>query len=204
MENNSGFGSSYVEDQLNNLRRVRGNRFVEDLTRAAQSGGNTWRIAEQFGVSKFLVGLLRDYHAKGPVERSVLRLAYLRAAVVLLAIILSACNYASTVVLYNRTTYPSSGGARVFADSSQIGRPYRIIGYVESKGGVWAAKEEMLDDMLHQAGRAGADGLIELQFYDRTGYNKNIGSYEKPAAKALMIRYVRTPKPTASTPESPE
>ncbi len=80
MENNFGFGSSSVEDRLNKLRRDRGNRFVVELLRAARRGDNTWRIAERFGVSKFLVGLLRDYRITPRPERSVLRLVYLKDA----------------------------------------------------------------------------------------------------------------------------
>lgn len=105
MENNSGFGSSYVEDQLNNLRRVRGNRFAEDLTRAAQSGGNTWRIAEQFGVSKFLIGLLRDYRITQRPKRIVLRLAYLKLAAVLLLFVVVTASAQSTFDFWGLTSY---------------------------------------------------------------------------------------------------
>jgi len=87
MENNFSFGSSSVEDRLSKLRRDRGNRFVEELLRAARRGDNTWRIAERFGVSKFLVGLLRDHCVTPRPERSVLRLVYLRAAVVLFLVV---------------------------------------------------------------------------------------------------------------------
>ena len=40
-----------------------------------------------------------------------------------------------------------------------------------------------------EAKKHGANALIKVEFYDRIRYDKDIGTYEKPAAKGVMIRF---------------
>jgi hypothetical protein len=97
--------------------------------------------------------------------------------------------HAAEITRFNSVTYPQTYEVDVFSDVSQIKKEYFEIGYVEAKGGIAASKQDLLNDMKRMAGIEGANALIKIEFYDRERYGKYTGSYSKPAARAVMIRY---------------
>ena len=97
--------------------------------------------------------------------------------------------HSADVTRFDDHTYPSTTRVDVFSDLSTIKHKYVEIGYVEAKGGATVSKQALLDDMKEEAMKEGANALIKVEFYDRTHYSPNSGSKERPAAKAVMIRY---------------
>jgi hypothetical protein len=100
--------------------------------------------------------------------------------------------HSAFVTKFDDTRYSPTNDVKVYSDLSTITEPYIEIGYVEAKGGLGVSKQTLLDDMKKEAKNQGANALIKIEFYDRPRYDKTIGSYEKPAAKAVMIRFKST------------
>ena len=110
-----------------------------------------------------------------------------------LCLLVVGCHKAS-VVRFDSTYYPPTSEVAVYTDLSTIPKEYVEIGYVEAKGGVTIDKQTLLNDMIEQAKKCGADALVKIEFYDRTYYIANeFGgqSFQKPAAKAVMIKFAR-------------
>jgi S1-C subfamily serine protease len=97
--------------------------------------------------------------------------------------------HGAEVTTFSSTRYNPTTKVDVFTDVSTIPEPYIEIGYVEAKGGITVSKQALLNDMIADARKAGADGLIKVSFYDREQWNQTFGSIEKPGAKAVMIKY---------------
>jgi hypothetical protein len=97
--------------------------------------------------------------------------------------------HAAFVTKFDNSYYPPTQDVKVYTDLSTIPEDYIEIGYVEAKGGITVSKQELLDDMKEEAKKYGADALIKIEFYDRERYDRYIGSYSTPAAKAVMIRF---------------
>jgi uncharacterized protein YbjQ (UPF0145 family) len=108
---------------------------------------------------------------------------------IVLSTILIGCHGAEVTRYNNSSYYPSTSHVDIFSDVSTIKKEYFEIGYVEAKGGVTVGKQQLLDDMIEQAKIEGANALIKVEFYDRERYDKYVGGYSKPAARATMIRY---------------
>lgn len=106
-----------------------------------------------------------------------------------LILLLAGC-HAAEVTMYSSQRYPPSKFVEVFSDLATIKQEYFEIGQVEAKGGLTVTKQQLLDDMKEKAQIAGAHALIKVEFYDRERYDPKLGSYSKPAAKAVMVRYV--------------
>lgn len=102
--------------------------------------------------------------------------------------------HSAFVTKFDDSHYPPTSDVKIFTDLSTIPEEYVEIGYVEAKGGATVTKQTLLDDMKDEAKKHGADALIKIEFYDRPRYDPNIGSYEKPAVKAVMIRFKSTIK----------
>jgi hypothetical protein len=100
--------------------------------------------------------------------------------------------HSAFVTKFDDKQYPSTNDVKVYTDLSTIPQQYIEIGYVEAKGGSGVSKQTLLDDMKEEAKTYGANVLISIEFYDRPRYDKFLGSYEKPAAKAVMIRFKST------------
>jgi hypothetical protein len=96
------------------------------------------------------------------------------------------------VTRFDSSYYAPTRAVQVFSDPSLVPYDYVEIGYVEAKGGITVGKQALLDDMKEEAMAQGADALLKIEFYDRERYDSHIGSYSKPAARALMIRYKQT------------
>jgi len=111
------------------------------------------------------------------------------------AVCLLAGCHGAEVTRFTPGAYPPTQRIEVFSDPSLITHPYIEIGYVEAKGGLGVSKQDLLNDMKEEAMAEGANALIKVDFYDRERYDRYIGGYSKPAAKAVMIRY--TDKPAA-------
>ncbi len=107
---------------------------------------------------------------------------------IVVGLLVLGCHSAS-VTRFDNTTYPPTDSIQVFTDPSTVSEPYVEIGYVEAKGGITVSKQSLLDDMVEQAKQHGANALVKVEFYDRPQYNEGLGHIEKPAAKAIMIRY---------------
>ena len=105
-----------------------------------------------------------------------------------------ACHSAE-VTRFNDTEYPPTTKVSVYSDPGKAPNKYIEIGYVEASGGMTVSKAALLEDMKQKAMEEGADALIKVEFYDSTHYNANSGSYDKPHAKAVMIKFQST-KPT--------
>ena len=97
--------------------------------------------------------------------------------------------HSAYVTKFDQTYYPRTSEIKVYSDIATVTDEYFEIGYVEAKGGVTVSKQALLNDMIQEAKEAGAHALIKVEFYDRQHYNPNIGSFEKPAARAVMIRF---------------
>ena len=111
---------------------------------------------------------------------------------IFLFILVSSCLvgcHAASVTTFSGKRYSPTTEVKVYTDLSTIAKEYEEIGYVEAKGGATVSKQTLLDDMIEEAKKFGAHALIKIEFYDRARYDKYIGSYEKPAAKAVMIRF---------------
>lgn len=105
----------------------------------------------------------------------------------LLFVVFYGCHSAEVVRFDNSKQYPPTKTVEIFTDIPQ--EDYIEIGYVEAKGGITVKKDQLLEDMKEEAKASGADGLIKVEFYDRQYYNNTIGQYEKPGAKAVMIKF---------------
>ncbi len=101
--------------------------------------------------------------------------------------------HSAFITKFDNTPYAPTTEVKIYSDLSTVPGEYFEIGYVEAKGGVTVSKQILLDDMISQARTVGADALIKVQFYDRVRYDPNLGTYEKPAAKAIMIRFRSRP-----------
>jgi hypothetical protein len=126
-----------------------------------------------------------------------MRLPMKRIALLLVAapsFLYLACHSAE-VTRFNDTEYPPTTKVSVYSDPGKAPNKYIEIGYVEASGGMTVSKAALLEDMKQKAMEEGADALIKVEFYDSTHYNANSGSYDKPHAKAVMIKFQST-KPT--------
>ncbi|OGU58263.1 MAG: hypothetical protein A2V66_03490 [Ignavibacteria bacterium RBG_13_36_8] len=97
--------------------------------------------------------------------------------------------HAASVVRFTDLYFSPTNKVDIYTDLNSLNRNYFEIGYVEAKGGIFVSKESLLKDMIEEAKKCGADALIKIEFWDRQRYDNNLGSYEKPAAKAVMIKY---------------
>lgn len=104
----------------------------------------------------------------------------------LLILFLFGC-HAAEVVKFNSSNYAPTQEVKIFTELPKD--EYEELGYVEAKGGITVTKETLLQDMIEKAKQNGADGLIKVEFYDRPQYNQTLGYIEKPAAKAVMIKF---------------
>lgn len=100
--------------------------------------------------------------------------------------------HSAEVTTFGERRYPPTYNydVKVYTDLTTIPGKYEEIGYVEAKGGITVSKQALLDDMIEQAKQHGAHALIKVEFYDRPEYSRQIGNFEKPAAKGVMIRYL--------------
>ena len=107
--------------------------------------------------------------------------------------------HGASVTTFNEKRYSPTNEVKIYTDITTLTEQYEEIGYVEAKGGMTVSKQSLLDDMVQQAKVYGANALIKVEFYDRPRYDKYIGGYDKPAAKAVMVRYLSQ---TSGNPET--
>lgn len=113
----------------------------------------------------------------------------MRFSIIIIFIFIFSCHSAN-VTTFGDKYYPPTYRVEVYSDVSQLkGKEYIEIGYVEAKGGVTIDKQTLLNDMMEKAKAYGADALIKVEFIDRPQYHEYIGSFTKPGAKAVMIRF---------------
>jgi uncharacterized protein YbjQ (UPF0145 family) len=124
----------------------------------------------------------------GKMKNHILRISPYHMFSICSLLLVAGCHGAS-VTRFGHTHYPRTSSVKVYSDIAAVTEDYFEIGYVEAKGGITVSKQTLLDDMIQQAREAGAHALIKVEFCDRQYYNPNIGSFEKPAAKAVMIRF---------------
>lgn len=129
-----------------------------------------------------------DPHMKNHLPRPQTSISPYHMLLICSLQLLAGCHSAD-VTRFDQTHYPRTSAVKVYSDIATVTGEYFEIGYVEAKGGITVSKQALLDDMIQQAKEAGAHALIKVEFYDRQHYDPNIGSFEKPAAKAVMIRF---------------
>lgn len=91
--------------------------------------------------------------------------------------------------------YPPVQTAKIYADTSKIPYKFFKIGQINAKGGATVSNETLLQAMIEEARRKGADGIIEVEFFDRpyVGSFPYVGvtTVNKPGAKGILIRFER-------------
>ncbi|MEW6041307.1 MAG: hypothetical protein AB1633_07280 [Elusimicrobiota bacterium] len=108
-------------------------------------------------------------------------------------ILLCSC-HSAFVTKFDSVKYESTKEVKIVSDPTLIKEEYVEIGIVEAKGGMTVTRDQLLEDMIEKAKQHGADAIINIDFYDRQNYDKYIGSYEKPAGKAVMIKFKKNIK----------
>lgn len=109
-------------------------------------------------------------------------------AAIIFVVTLVGC-HSAFITRFDSVQYSPTDDVKVFSDITTVPEDYFEIGYVEAKGGLGVEKEELLMDMIEEAMKCGADALIKVEFFDRERYDRYIGTFEKPGAKAIMVRY---------------
>jgi hypothetical protein len=108
------------------------------------------------------------------------------------------CHAAEVTLYRSYESYPSTGYAEIYPDSSKI--PYRFfkIGQVTARGGATVSNDALLRDMLDEGSLRGADGIISVEFYDRPYVGSlpymGVTTVNKPGGKGVLIRFERDAK----------
>jgi len=97
--------------------------------------------------------------------------------------------HTANITRFTQVRYPRTSYVKVYASAAAVPGEYIELGYVEAKGGMTVSKQTLLEDMIDEAKNYGADALINVEFYDRQQYDRTIGSFEKPGARSVMIKF---------------
>ena len=103
---------------------------------------------------------------------------------------ISGCHSASSSMFYARA-YPPTQNVQVFIDAPPA-QEYDEIGKVWSSGSVLVSDQKYIEDMVEEAQKRGADGLIKVEEGTTQGTDA-AGNYSPQKwAKAVMIKFKNT------------
>ncbi|MFI5264206.1 MAG: hypothetical protein ACHQM6_06800 [Candidatus Kapaibacterium sp.] len=91
--------------------------------------------------------------------------------------------HSASVIRYKDTIYPPTNAIEVYSNAKILSEPFEEIGLVQGSATARYA-QDLLEDMKNQAMKAGADALINADFY----YD-----HSQLCSKAVMIRYKSIP-----------
>ena len=100
--------------------------------------------------------------------------------------------HSADYILFNNQRFPPTSSVEIFYTSPES-KDYIEFGYLEASGGVTVSKETLLGDLIKGAKGFGADAIINLEFSDFPVHS-DIGTFAKPQAKCVMIKWKKNIK----------